>query len=241
MEKYNINDINFKDIGNGKKILFLHGWGSDYTIFDEIVNYLYPSYRCLLLDLPGFGKSKEGKESLLVKDYATILNEFLIEHNFKPDLIVGHSFGGKLAIEYTLDYDYDNALLLCSPSIIKPKRKVNYYFKKILNKFIKKFEKLNKYIKEKVISNDYNNASENMKITLIDACNHYYDDTLKEIKNRTFLYWGNKDETTTLDQAKKAHKLIENSSLLIIEGSHFAFNENKYNFINTVENFMEDK
>ena len=241
MEKYDINNINFKDIGKGKKILFLHGWGSSLNIYNEIINYLSSSYRCLSLDLPGFGESMEGKESLTLKDYASLLNEFLMEHNFKPDLIVCHSFGGKVAIEYTLNYGYDQKLLLCSPSIIKPKRKVTYYLKKGLYKSTKKFPSLNKYIKEKVSSNDYNNASEILKKTLIDACSHYYDDELKDIENKVFLYWGLKDETTPVDQGKKAKKLLPNSTLLIIEGTHFAFIENKYNFINNIEKFLEGK
>ena len=240
MEKYNINDINYKETGDGKKILFLHGWGSSLTIFDDIISYLKPSYHCLSLDLPGFGNSKEGNESLTIKEYSTLLNEFLMEHNFKPDLIVGHSFGGKIAIEYTINYSYDNKLFLCAPSIIKPKRKVSYYVKRGLYKSTKKFEKLNKYIKNKVSSSDYNNASEILKGTLINSCTTYYDEELKNITNKTFIYWGVEDTTTPINQAKKVHKLMKNSSLLLIEGGHFAFIDNKYNFINTIENFMED-
>lgn len=240
MEKYDINNINYVDVGIGKKILFLHGWGSSLDVFKEITPFLEKNYRCLSIDLPGFGKSLEGKEGLTISEYASLLNEFLMEYNFKPDLIVGHSFGGKIAIEYTTKYNFDQKLMLCAPSIVKPKRKISYYVKKTLYKSTKKIDSLNKYIKDKITSNDYKNASEIMRKTLIDACSTYYDETLKDIHNKTFIYWGSDDKTTHVEQAKRIHKYMANSSLLIIEGSHYAFKENKYNFVNTIEQFMEE-
>jgi len=241
MKKYNINNINYIDVGSGKKILFIHGWGSSLNVFKEIISHLQDNYRCIAIDLPGFGKSIEGDEGLTVSEYATLLNEFLMEKNFKPDMIVGHSFGGKIAIEYTLNYNYDQKLLLCAPSIIKPTRKLSYHLKRLLYKSTKKIDSLHKYIKDKVSSKDYKNASDIMKQTLVDACSTYYDTELKNINNRCFIYWGNKDETTPVNQAHKIHRTIDNSSLLIIEGTHFAFLENKYNFINTIEKFMEEQ
>lgn len=241
MNKYNVDDINYIDVGNGKKILFLHGWDSDLDVFKESINYLNSTYRCLAIDLPNFGKSKSSKESLLVKDYGTILSEFLMVHNFKPDMIVAHSFGGKVAMEYVVNYGYDGKLFLCSPSIVKPTRHIDYYLKKCIYKVSKKINILNKYIKDKVASSDYKNASDLLRPTLIDACSTYYDDELKDVKNKCFLYWGNDDKTTPVDQGKRINKHLPSSTLLIIEGGHFAFIDNKYNFINNIESFMEGK
>ena len=72
MNKYNIDDINYIDVGKGKKILFLHGWNSSLDVYKESINYLSSTYRCLAIDLPNFGESKNSNESLLVKDYGTI-------------------------------------------------------------------------------------------------------------------------------------------------------------------------
>lgn len=240
MNKYNVEDINYIDIGEGKKILFLHGWGSSLEIYKDIINYLRVDYRCLAIDLPNFGKSKDSSEGLMVKDYATILNEFLMVHNFKPDLIIGHSFGGKIAIEYVINYGYDGKLLLCAPSIVKPTRHINYYLKKGIYKVSKKFNIFNDYIKNKFSSSDYKNASDLLRPTLIDACSTYYDSELKNIENKCFIYWGSDDKTTPVDQGKRINKYLKNSSFLVIEGGHFAFADNKYNFINTIDDFMED-
>ena len=53
--------IGHKTIGQGpKKILFLHGWLSDYTIYDEIIPYFDTSkYTMTFVDYRGYGLSSQ--------------------------------------------------------------------------------------------------------------------------------------------------------------------------------------
>jgi len=46
------------DPGNGKPILFVHGWPLSHTMFEYQFNQLpKKGYRCIGVDLRGFGKS----------------------------------------------------------------------------------------------------------------------------------------------------------------------------------------
>ncbi|EMR02111.1 Haloalkane dehalogenase [Cesiribacter andamanensis AMV16] len=51
----------YTDVGQGPPLLFIHGLGSYLPAWQKNIAFLSPHFRCLALDLPGFGKSgKEG-------------------------------------------------------------------------------------------------------------------------------------------------------------------------------------
>ena len=50
-------NINYFEGGNGKIIIFLHGWGQSSVCFLEVAEKIKKGYKVFLLDLPGFGKS----------------------------------------------------------------------------------------------------------------------------------------------------------------------------------------
>lgn len=93
----------YRDIGEGQPIIVLHG-GPD---FDH--NYLVPemdrlaeSFRLLYYDQRGRGKSAEG---VRVEDVSIIsemddLGALQADFGVEPAAILGHSFGGLLAVEY---------------------------------------------------------------------------------------------------------------------------------------------
>ena len=71
-----INDlrINYIDEGedNGRGvILLLHGWGSNITLFKNIVDMLSPHMRVVAPDMAGFGESDEPKKPWCVDDMLT--------------------------------------------------------------------------------------------------------------------------------------------------------------------------
>ena len=58
-------EINYTNYGNekGKDVVLLHGWGQNIQMMEPIATPLEKTNRLIILDLPGFGKSEEPKES----------------------------------------------------------------------------------------------------------------------------------------------------------------------------------
>lgn len=99
-----------KSAGN---IVFLHGWGSHKELMHQAFGGSFADYTHYYIDLPGFGASPYGEELeskvdssldtqelriLDTSDYAHIVLAFLRELGIRADIIVGHSFGGKVAV-----------------------------------------------------------------------------------------------------------------------------------------------
>ena len=95
--------IKYVSYGKGDIILFLHGWGQNKEMMIPLVEELKENYQCVILDLPGFGESRFNGATNM-DEYTCELRKFLEENNMLPKYIVGHSFGGKLCIQYYLKY-----------------------------------------------------------------------------------------------------------------------------------------
>ncbi|PKL82076.1 MAG: hypothetical protein CVV24_11920 [Ignavibacteriae bacterium HGW-Ignavibacteriae-3] len=96
----NIN-INYEIIGNGeKKIVFLHGFGSSLHTWDDI-KYMFPEeeFTLYLIDLKGFGNSSKPEDDLYtIQDQAKIVKQFVKDINTDSLYLIGHSFGGAVAL-----------------------------------------------------------------------------------------------------------------------------------------------
>ncbi|WP_103642098.1 alpha/beta fold hydrolase, partial [Campylobacter concisus] len=79
-----------------KVVLFLHGWGANKEIMKKAFGHYLNDFCHVYIDMPGFGKSSIFKP-LKTSDYAKIVANFCDELQIKPDIIAGHSFGGKVA------------------------------------------------------------------------------------------------------------------------------------------------
>jgi pimeloyl-ACP methyl ester carboxylesterase len=92
--------INYEIHGNGNStIVFLHGFGASVETWRDIQLPLSKGNTLFFLDLKGFGlssKPNDGKYSL--EDQAEIVFAFLKAHNLHDITLVGHSYGGAVAI-----------------------------------------------------------------------------------------------------------------------------------------------
>lgn len=214
-------NISYIEEGTGEVILFLHGWGQNKEMMFPLIDELKNNYRCILIDLPGFGKSEfNGSKNL--EEYTVYLRNFLECRNIIPRHIVGHSFGGKLALNYYLKYKDINSLTFIASPILRPKRGIKYYLKIYAYKLMKRL-KINTCKKG---SEDYRNCSKNMKSFFVNVVNRHFNKEIKNIKVPTLLLWGDKDEKVPLNKAKKIRKKIKCGQLVVEKGGHFAYLEN---------------
>lgn len=93
--------LNYLDEGKGAVVLMLHGWASELTTFDNLARELAQSYRVVRLNLPGFGGSEPPADTWGVGEYAQFVKKFLQKLQINDNLygLIGHSLGGRIAIE----------------------------------------------------------------------------------------------------------------------------------------------
>lgn len=232
--------LNYKIIGEGEEILFIPGWNDNLEHFYDIALKLH-KYKVILIDLPNQGNSKPIYKKIEMDDYIMIIRNFLVKNNLNPKIIIGHSFGGKLAFLYSLKYPI-NKLVLVAPSLIKNKSLITYY-KIYKYKFIKNLKyylnlkiNLNKYG-----SNEYKTQKGIERQNFIIATNNYYNKDLKKVKIHTLLYYGKLDKVTPLKEGRYIKRKMLNSKLIIDEnGDHFAMYSNPYKFIRSLKEFIND-
>ena len=83
-------DINYIQYGNkkGKEIVLLHGWGQNIEMMKPVGDGLQDKYHITIIDLPGFGKSAEPKESFSLYDYYEVVKELLVRLKVKNPTMV---------------------------------------------------------------------------------------------------------------------------------------------------------
>jgi pimeloyl-ACP methyl ester carboxylesterase len=113
--------IRYLEKGTGQIVLFLHGWGLDHRAYIAVVERIAANgFRVLAPALPGFGGTGElhGDDHSFA-GYATWVDRFVAATTERGSKIavVGHSFGGGVAVQFAHDFPERTASLLLVNSI----------------------------------------------------------------------------------------------------------------------------
>ena len=240
-KKINLDDINYIQYGNskGKDIVLLHGWGQNIEMMKPLGDLLADNYHITIIDLPGFGKSKEPDIILDVGDYTEIVHDLLEKLEIKKPTLIGHSFGGRISIRYGATYNVEK-LVLCGAPCVKTKK--NLTLKEKMLKSAKKLpgmEKLADIAKNYIGSPDYKNASPMMRDILVKVVSEDLSDYAKQIKVPVILIWGEHDEAVPLEEGRMLEKLLSDGAMIVLPGTHYAYLENLYQVVAIINRFME--
>lgn len=85
--------------GAGDPVLLLHGFGASSYSWRHVVEPLARDHRVITLDLKGFGaspKPRDGRYS--VYEQARLVRNYILENGLEELTLVGHSFGGGVAL-----------------------------------------------------------------------------------------------------------------------------------------------
>lgn len=217
--------VNYIQYGEGPDIVLLHGWGQNIEMMEPLGSKLLNS-RITILDLPGFGKSSEPDTVWNIEDYTEFLKEFLIKVHVLNPTLIGHSFGGRIAICYSAKYKVNKVVLFGSPCI---REKKELSFKEKTLKKLKKIPGLNilsELAKNYIGSTDYKQATPRMRDILVRVINQDLSNYAALIKVPTLLIWGDLDVSAPLEDAKKLEQIIPDAGLVILPGkTHYAYLE----------------
>lgn len=107
--------INYRDEGQGPAVLLLHSAVCDLTMWDEVAADLAQDHRVIRLDLRGYGGSPMPPGAFSwVDDLRALLDAVGVERA----VVVGSSFGGRVALDFALaERDRVAALVLVDAGV----------------------------------------------------------------------------------------------------------------------------
>ena len=231
--------VNYVKYGKGKDIVLLHGWGQNIDMMKPLGDPLSKDFSVTIIDFPGFGSSPEPKDVWGIDDYTEMLHEIIEKLDIKNPILIGHSFGGRVAIRYASEYKVEKLVLFGAPCIrkeTKPSLKV-----KVLKTFkkIPGTKNITEFMKQHMGSVDYRNASPIMRDVLVKVVNKDLSEYAKKIEAPTLLIWGENDEAAPLSDAKEIDKIMIDTDLIVLPGTHYAYLENKVRVLNILDSFLK--
>lgn len=243
--------IHYSDTGksDGSPVIIMHGWGCDISTVRSIAAILEPTMRVISVDLPGHGKSQEPPAIWGVEDFTRCMESFIRKMDLDTPSLIGHSFGGRIAILLSSRNNVGKVVLVDAAGI-KPKRHLSYYWKVYSFKLVKKIlltlfgkEKGGKMVDKyrgKKGSADYRNASPTMRAVMSKCVNEDLKHVMPQIKSPTLLIWGENDTATPLADAKTMERLIPDAGLVSFPGcGHYSFLDNPFGFKAVMKEFFK--
>lgn len=91
--------IGFRRTGDGPPLVLLHGGVCDSRVWRDQLDDLSDDFTVVAWDTPGCGQSSDPPESFRLPDYADCLARFIDVVGLGRPHLLGHSFGGGLALE----------------------------------------------------------------------------------------------------------------------------------------------
>jgi pimeloyl-ACP methyl ester carboxylesterase len=106
--------------GTGRAVVFLHGYPLRHDMWGPQLEDLSTDFRVALLDLPGYGLAHDWPVPETLSGFAESVHESLIQNVGGPSVVVGHSFGGYIALELFRNHPADFAGLVLTNTRSEP-------------------------------------------------------------------------------------------------------------------------
>jgi pimeloyl-ACP methyl ester carboxylesterase len=220
--------------GSGPDAVLLHGWGANGAAMTSIVTALSGSFRCLTVDLPGFGASPVPPSAWDVHDYARVVAGLLAELLIPRAHLIGHSFGGRIGIVLAAERpDLIDKLILVDSAGVRPSRST--WRGTVLSlaragqgllapsALAPVREKLRAAARNLLGSDDYRSSGA-LRDTFVRVVDEDLRPLFPRIKSPTLLVWGEQDDVTPVSDAKLMEAAIPDAGLVILPGAgHFSY------------------
>ncbi|MBE5738264.1 MAG: alpha/beta hydrolase [Clostridiales bacterium] len=222
------NRLSYSLTGIGEKtIVMLHGWGLNKSAFARLERQFNTKAKCLIVDFYGFGKSGLPEDYYDTYEYAYQIFLLLKQLRLDKIVLVGHSFGGRVAIILSAVFGLDIDFLVLTSSAglnrfcLKKSLRIAKY--KLYKKMVQ-IGVLKSNVLGKLGSDDYKRLSPLMRCCFIKIINQDLSYILNKICIPTLLFWAKDDKDTPIWICKKLHKYIKFSTVYMCKtGGHFVY------------------
>ncbi len=251
----------YREYGKGTPIVFLNGLMMTTTSWLPFKDIVAKKYRMLTIDLLDQGRSDDCKEGYTIDTQVIFLNKFLDKLGLHKVHLLGMSYGGKVALTFTIKYPSKVSLLILShtasftSNIMKEIGKGWAYavssldgeiFSSIVLPYMysyRFYENNYKAIErnKKAISKVLNERWKNRFIRSLESMLSYdVSQEIKNIKVPTLVISSELDMISPSNYQEFIHKQIENSQWVIIEeAGHAVLYEKPEEYISIVMEFIE--
>lgn len=245
--------INYNEVGKGPAFVFLHGFLENSTMWNDLIDELSTSFKCITIDLPGHGKTGNLGYIHTIEDMADTVHVVLQKLKAEKTLIIGHSMGGYVALAYAEKYPekLSSLILLNSTSQAdNDERKLNrtraikvvkqnpsaYTSMAIANLFAKenreKFKKEILFVKEQASKTSLQGiiaAQEGMKIR--KDRRHI----LTDFKGKKIIIAGKNDPILSIESLSN-ESILCNTPFIKMSGGHMLHIENYADVLEIISN-----
>lgn len=121
--KLNRDDValGYEESGVGDPpLLLIHGWGTRRSLFAPLIQATAGAHRVVAVDLRGYGQSDAPMQDYSVEAYADDVAWVASKLGLKRPVIIGHSLGGLVALEFGSRFDPKAVVILESPVAAPP-------------------------------------------------------------------------------------------------------------------------
>jgi len=229
-QKVNIDglEVNYKTAGKGQPILILHGWGGSSESWLKVQELLSKKYLVVVPDLPGFGKTPSPPAGWSLDRYVDFIEKFTQELDLGRIILLGHSFGGRMAILYASKYPEEiSRLILCAAAGIRHvqlRHKIILIIAKVANligslPLIRSYkQRVRKLFYRFIGRTDYMEAEGVMKEVFLSILSKNLEPILSSVGTQTLILWGQEDDYVDIEDAYIMEKKIPNTKLVTFEG-----------------------
>ncbi|MEX1003976.1 MAG: alpha/beta hydrolase [Acidimicrobiia bacterium] len=173
------------------RVVALHGWGRRGSDFDRALQGL----DAIAVDLPGFGASPGPASAIGARGYADLLQS-VVTDLAEPPVLVGHSFGGRVAVCLAAAVPVKGLVLTGVPLIRRQDPATPQFAFRVLRwahrKGLVSTERMERERRRRG-SEDYRAAEGVMRDILVTVVNETYEAELATVAAPVRLVWGAAD------------------------------------------------
>lgn len=204
------------------EVVGLHGWARSHDDLEAALGGL----NALLIDLPGFGVSPEPPAAWGSLEYAELVADALRTLN-RPQVVVGHSFGGRVAVRLAAGWpELVAGVVLTGVPLLRRSNAAAPSWRFRVARWGSRHglvsdDRMEK-LRQRYGSEDYRRANGVMRSVLVRVVNESYEEDLPRITCPVELIWGSKDTAAPLEMVQRACDLLPKARLEVIDDAgHF--------------------
>ncbi len=236
----NLGDIHLTICGSGPAIFFWPSLMMDASMWENQADFFKGSYRVILIDGPGHGKSEMLNRLFTIEECALCLSQIMDYLTIERGIIIGNSWGGMMGSVFSALYPHRTiatVLMNCTASMAPVRQRIEYRLLGLIGKKLSRMpsifvsKALTAFVgisteknKGDVVSQLAKNLRQvNIKSVMwavqsIVVNRQDQHELIKQIKSPTLIIAGKEDRTFPVDETKKMAAAISGSIFEALDG-----------------------